>query len=98
MNLPVSEFVNTRIEDILQNLRKSNCEYAFAVERSDLLMENIDSILHRGKDITISPNDCMDICEYLEQEYTASVITQQELYKQGYLDCIKLLTTLGILP
>ena len=97
MSLYVFDFLDGRIEEIAQNLLKTNSEYALAVEKSKDLMENIDPIIHREREITISAGDCLDVQEFLEHEFTSTAIMQQELYKQGYIDCVKLLKMLGAL-
>ncbi|MDP4120542.1 MAG: hypothetical protein Q8876_05750 [Bacillota bacterium] len=97
MSLYVSDYLNFRIDEIAQNLRKTNSEYALAMEKSEELMENIDPIIHSERGITICAGDCLDFQEFLEHEFTSTAIMQQELYKQGYLDCVKLLKMLGVL-
>ncbi|MPN48281.1 hypothetical protein SDC9_195887 [bioreactor metagenome] len=97
MNLQVSEYLGFRIEEIAKNLRSTNSEYALAMERSKELMENIDPIMNSERNITISVGDCLDFQEFLECEATSASILQQELYKQGYLDCVQLFRMLGIL-
>lgn len=97
MSLYVSGYLDSRIEEIAQNLRKTNSEYALAMEKGKELMENIDPIIHSERGITISAGDCLDFQEFLKQEFTSTAIIQQELYKQGYLDCVKLLKMLGVL-
>ncbi|MDP4119550.1 MAG: hypothetical protein Q8876_00625, partial [Bacillota bacterium] len=97
MNLYVSDYLNFRIDEIAQNLRKTNSEYALAMEKSEELMENIDPIIHSERGITINDGDCLDFQEFFEHELTSTTIMQQELYKQGYLDCVKMLKMLGVL-
>lgn len=97
MNSYVSDFLDSRIEDIIQNLKKNNSEYAIADERSRALYYNIEPILNRDKDITISACDRMDFCEFLEQDLIMTSIIQKELYKQGYIDCVRLLSMLKVI-
>lgn len=97
MSLYVTDFLNSRIEEITQTLKTTNGEYALAVEKRKSLFENIDPIIHHDRDITISSGDCMDFCEYFDHDFIATAIMQQELYKQGYLDCIQLLSMLEVL-
>ena len=96
MSLYVSDFLDSRIDDIIKNLRETNGEYAIAVEKCKGLHENIDPIVYREEDITISGGDCMDFKGLFEHEFNMTAIMQQELYKQGYVDCIKLLKMLEI--
>lgn len=97
MHVQVSEFMDGRIETILQGLRKRNGAYAVAEEKSIELYENIEHIINCETDLFITDGDCMDFRALLEQESILSEITQRELYKQGYLDCVKLLALLGVL-
>lgn len=97
MCLFLSDYVDSRIEEITQNLKRTNSEYSLAIKKSKELRENIDPIIYRESDITICVGDCLDFQEFLEQELTSAAIMQQELYKQGYLDCVKLLKMLGVL-
>ena len=97
MNLFLSGYLDFRIEEIVENLHKTNSEYALAAEKSKELMENIDPIIHSERGITISVGDCLDFQEFLEYESTSTAIMQRELYNQGYLDCVKLFKMLGIL-
>ena len=97
MNLAITDFLSQRVDTVAQNLLQTNGEYALAIENNALLFENISSVIHRGSSITLSPDDCLDFCEYFEGEAAASALLRQELYKQGHLDCVKLLTLLGVL-
>ncbi len=97
MSMFISEYFDLRIEEIAQDLKKANSEYALAAEKSKELMENIDPILRCDKDIIISAGDCLDFQEYLGHEFACAAVLQQELYKQGYLDCVRLLKTLGVI-
>lgn len=93
----LSHFLDSRMEEITQRLLKQYGEYALAVERSKALYENIEPIAMYEKDITISAGDCMDLNELLELEAVQHALLRKTLYKQGYLDCIKLLRRLGLL-
>ena len=93
----VSKFIESRIEEISQALRKGNGRYALAAESSKLLYDSLEPIVQNEGDISISAGDCLIFREYFEQEFEATAIMQKELYRQGYLDCVKLLVTLGLL-
>lgn len=97
MGLDVSGYLQARIEEIAQEVRETNSEYALAREKGKQLLENIEPIIHSETDITISGGDCLDFQEFLEQDFTAGAIMQQRLYRLGYLDCVKLLKLLGVL-
>lgn len=100
-NIPYQDdiigFLNSRIEDVMQHLLKTNPEYALASEKCKELIGNVCSISRHERDVTITAGDCADIREYLDQEFIQTAIMQQELYTQGYLDCVKLLSMLGVI-
>ena len=96
MNLYVSDFLNDRIDEITQDLLRTNGEYALAVEKSKKLMENINPIIHCKREIVICASDCIDFKEFLECEGSSAAILREELYKQGFLDCVELLKGIGI--
>lgn len=93
----ISAWVGNRIEEIGQALCKENGSYALVVENSKILYARIDPIIQTNDEITLSAGDCKDLREYFEQSFEASAIMQQELYRQGCLDCVKLLLMLGLL-
>lgn len=98
MGLYISDFLDGRIEEIAQDLRKTNAEYALAVDKLKRLYENINPIIiSTNEELTITHGDCLDFKELLDEELTSTAIMQQALYKQGYLDCVKLLRMLGVL-
>ncbi len=97
MDTAFGEYLNSKIEETVANLRKNNSEYALAAEKEKILLENINPILCRDRGVTISAGDCADMRDCLEQEFVQTAIMQQGLYKQGYLDCVKLLRTLGVI-
>ena len=97
MNLNVSDFIVNRIQEIADILRENNGEYSLAYDKSKSLHENIEPIIHSENSITISAGDCMDFRDLFAQEFTLAAIMQETLYKQGYLDCIRLLSMLGVL-
>ncbi|MDP4119668.1 MAG: hypothetical protein Q8876_01240 [Bacillota bacterium] len=97
MNQYFTEFLNYRIDNIMNNLKNVNSEYAISYEKSGELLKDIDPIIMRNKDITISAENCANFREYLDEEVTQNAIIQQELYKNGYIDCVKLLKMLGVL-
>ena len=98
MRLDFSQFIDSRIDDISKDLHKTNAEYALATDKLTRLYENIQPIItSTSEELTISRGDCMDFQEFLDEELTSAAIMQQALYKQGYLDCVQLLKTLGVL-
>lgn len=96
MNELVSDFITNRIEEIQQNLRKTNGEYALALKSNQALLVEIGYILRHKGDLIISEGDCTNFRHFLDNDCIANAIMQQELYKQGYLDCIQLLGMLKL--
>ena len=92
-----TDFVINRLEEIAQDLRKTNGNYALAVRTREELKEKIDPVITSGREMTLDACDFMDIQEFLEYDLTATAIEQQAFYKQGYLDCVDLLKELGML-
>ena len=97
MDLHLYEIINRRMEELEQNLLKTNGVYAQSAEKSSYLMENVKFILNCGSRISLSVEDCMDIAEYIDEENTQADILQKAAYKQGCTDCVKLLRTMGVL-
>ncbi|MPN34654.1 hypothetical protein SDC9_182148 [bioreactor metagenome] len=98
MNLNLTEFLSERIDEIISQLKETNTAFALSDKRSSQLIDDIDPIMMNEKrDMTITPKDCMNISEFFEQELVQEGITQEKLYKQGYLDCVKLLRMLEVI-
>ena len=86
-----NEFLDKRVEEITRELLEKDGRYAVAAEWCGLLFDNLASIVEREGDITISAGDCADFLDYFELDYAAEAILHRALYRQGYLDGIKLL-------
>ncbi|MPM54046.1 hypothetical protein SDC9_100819 [bioreactor metagenome] len=96
--LDVTEFLSGRMDEIISSLKENNTEFALSAERSSQLLDDINWLMsNTERTIALSPEDCMNVHEFFEQELTQEGIMQQELYKQGYLDCIKLLRMLKVI-
>lgn len=93
----VSDFLDSRIEEIVQSLPQKNGVYSLAVEKRNFLFDSIHPIMQSEREITLSAGDCENFREYFEQELEIAAIMEQELYRQGYLDCVQLLVRLGLL-
>lgn len=78
-------------------LREENAEYAVALKKASELFANIEPIIESERQITISAMDCLNFREFLDQELTVNAAIEGQLYRQGYLDCVKLLSMLGVL-
>lgn len=98
MNLDFSQFVDGRINDVSKELHISNAEYVLTSDKISRLYENIHPIItSKCDELKISHGDCTSFQELLDEELTSAAIIQQALYKQGYLDCVKVLRMLGVL-
>lgn len=98
MSLYVSDFLDSRTEEIARDLRKTSGEYALTQEKLKRLYESVDPIIMSKKEeLSITHGDCLDLQELFQEEFTAAAIMHQTLYQQGYLDCVKLLKMLGVL-
>lgn len=97
MDLHLNEIINRRMEELEQNLLKTNGVYAQSAEKNSYLIENVESILKCTHSITLSVGDFMDIAGYIDEENTQADILQKAAYRQGCIDCVKLLRTMGVL-
>ena len=70
----VSKFIESRIEEISQALRKGNGRYALAAESSKLLYDSLEPIVQNEGDISISAGDCLNFREYFEQEFEKGAV------------------------
>ncbi|MDR1629310.1 MAG: hypothetical protein LBS36_03730 [Oscillospiraceae bacterium] len=90
-------FIDSRIEGVMHNLLKTNPEFALAAERCNALVKNFNFIISHDQDFMMTAGDCADLKKYLEQDFIQTTIMHEELYRQGYLDCVKLLSMLGLI-
>ena len=97
MQSTISEFLSSRIDDIAQEVLANNTKYALAHAACKHLLDTIDPIICSKTDLQISAGDCFAFRTYLENDMTRNAILEEALYRQGYLDCIRLLSALGML-
>ena len=97
MQSDFSAFMCSRIESILTDLRKNHAGYAVAWTKRRELYDLIDPILRSEGGLTIAHGDCQNLRDDMEQDFITIAVMQEELYRQGYLDCVKLLRTVGVL-
>ena len=97
MQADFSTFVYSRIESIMNDLRKNHAEYAVAWSKRRELYDLIDPILRAEGSLTLAHRDCQNLQDDMEQDFITIAVMQEELYRQGYLDCVKLLRTVGVL-
>jgi hypothetical protein len=84
-------FVNIH-EDIISNLRKKNKRYSELItireKQSTKIMEIIQSLNDEDEELISDNKDCISTIQWVER---------QEIYFQGYRDCIDLLKNLEII-
>ena len=98
MKSDIQQFMMSRIDDKIRELCEVNGEYALAREKAKELIDCIDRIiLNEKEELFLSRGDCLNFKEFMDSQFTEEAICQEELYKQGYLDCIALLKQLGVL-
>ena len=97
MQSAISLFVQERIEAVNDELHRAHAEYALASEACKHLLGTIDPIICSKSDLKISAGDCFAFRTYLEHDMTRNAILEEALYRQGCLDCIRLLKALGVL-
>lgn len=93
----VLDFLSGRLDSVVEFFRKNNAEYALAAERKRSLYDAISPMMHVENSMTISEGDGLNLRDYFEQDFIMTAIMEEELYKQGYLDCIQLLRLIGVL-
>ena len=98
MDAITREYLCRRLDEIICGLKETNPHYALENDICNRLYESIEPILLHDGDLTICAGDCANLYEYLEHETARDAIIQEELYLQGYLDCVRLLSMLKILP
>ncbi len=87
-----TDFMSNMIEDTLSNLKLENTEYRKCQENERNNVKTVAVILNKlsAEDKEIMNKHEMDI-------FHISAFEQSYLYKQGYIDCIKLLKILGVM-
>ena len=87
-----TDFMSNMIEDTLSNLKLENTEYRKCQENERNNVKTVAAILNKlsAEDKEIMNKHEMDI-------FHISAFEQLYLYKQGYIDCIKLLKILGVM-
>ncbi len=86
------DFMGCMIEDTLSRLNAEDAEYGSCRENERNNVKKIGEILNK------LPSDDKKLMENHEEDvFNIAAIEQRHLYKQGYIDCIKLLKILGII-
>ncbi len=91
-NSAIVDFVSGMIEDTLSKLKMENTEYGKCRENEKNNVKKIAEILNK---LPLEDKEFMESHE--SDVFNIAAIEQECLYKQGYIDCIKLLKTLRII-
>lgn len=97
METLIRNFCDDRIDEVLWELPASNAEYAVAEEKRMGLYDALEPVFRAEGDIALSAQECENFRDYLDQDARAAGIANDVLYRQGYLDCVRLLRALGVL-
>ena len=97
MDLFFSDFLFDRIEEILQDLLETNVEYVSSLEKIKTFYDILYPSSEKEKGTMLVPDDLKIFENLLNAETASAAIIQEELYKQGYIDCVKMLKTIGVL-
>ncbi len=87
-----ADFMSSMIEDTLSNLKLENTEYRKCRENERNNVKTIATILNK-----LSAEDKEVINKHETDILHISAFEQLYLYKQSYVDCIKLLKILGVI-
>lgn len=87
-----TDFMSNMIEDTLSNLNLENTEYRRCRENEKNNMKAISTILNK---LSVEHKEVINRHEM--DIFHISAFEQSYLYKQGYIDCIKLLKILGVI-
>ena len=96
--MDLTPYFELRVKEILSELGERCGEYAVAEERREYLYEQIEPVIKQRREICISAGDSINIMDYIDTQGISLALTQQELYKQGFYDCLSLLSALGLIP
>lgn len=97
MPLNISDFLDERIEEIYSHMRTTIPEYARAFQQRKELFGIIDDLMSDEHSGTLTENERHRLKEYMERDFIATSIEQQQFYRNGYWDCVELLKYLKIL-
>jgi len=89
------EYLETKVDEALRHLRKTNKRYSAASETEGELYRRIKRITETKGDIVLLEAERKRIDELLEQWVEVTPTIHAELYRQGYLDCLRLVVSLG---
>ena len=94
MKLYEMQYCDDRIEERLRDLRKSNSNYSAYCKTEDELFCRIKEIISKREGVFITDAERERITELMERQQHIDPIVYRELYRQGYLDHMKLAMSL----
>lgn len=89
------EYLECKVEDALRHLRKTNKRYSAAAETEGELYSRIKRLTETGDNSLLLQSERKRLAELLEQWVDVTPTVHAELYRQGYLDCLRLVVSLG---
>ena len=89
------DYLETKVEDTLRLLRRTNKRYFEASETEGELYRRVKRITETNGDVVLLEDERKRINSLLEQWADIMPTVYAELYRQGYLDCLKLVVSLG---
>lgn len=93
----LEQFMIDRIEDIADELRKTNSRYYRAFIKRKELCNIVNKITSNTEDIILTVADSQNLAQYFEHEFTIRAIEEVAIYKSGHIDCILILKDLGVM-
>ena len=91
----IDNFIYSRMDEVFRVLSESDPELAVALVKREKLHSEVREIISSDTNLTITAGDCRGLRECLEQDTAVGAILQRAMYRQGYLDCVYLLRSLG---
>lgn len=89
------DYLETKVEDTLHILRRTNKRYSAAAETEGELYRRIKRITETNGDVLLLQTERSRIDFLLAQWQDILPTVYAELYRQGYLDCLRLIVSLG---
>ena len=89
------QYLESKVEDTLRNLRKTNRRYHAAAETEGELYRRIKRLTEANDNTLMLQSERSRIDELLEQWTEITPTVYAALYRQGYLDCLKMIVSLG---
>ncbi len=89
------DYLETKVEDTLRILRRTSKRYSAAAETEGELYRRIKRITETNGDVLLLQAERKRIDFLLEQWSDIMPTVYAELYRQGYLDCLRLVVSLG---